>query len=385
MHPITPAISTKLSKVGAGSTQVPFVDVQATYLELKHEINSALAEVLETGVFVLGPAVEEFENDFASYLGVKHCLGVSSGFDALHVALRAVSVQSGDEVLVPANTHIATWMAVSYAGAVPVPVEPDLRTYNIDPEKIEAAITPRTRGIIPVHLYGQPADMDPIVDIARRHGLWVVEDAAQAHGARYNGERVGGMGDVACWSFYPGNNLGAFGDGGAITTSRDDIADRVEVLRNYGQTVKYVNDEKGFNCRLDSLQAAVLGAKLAYLDEWNSRRRAIAAFYTEALEDTDLILPWTAEWAEPVHHVYVVRSDRRDALQDHLKMRGVRTVIHYPIPPHLQTAYSELGLGEGSLPITEKIHREVLSLPIGPHLSMEQAEAVVESVREFCL
>jgi dTDP-4-amino-4,6-dideoxygalactose transaminase len=385
MNPITSEITANLSRQPVKSAPVPFLDVRSTYLSIKEEMDAALAEVLESGAFILGPAVDAFENDFARYLGVKHCVGLSSGLEALHIALLAMGIRPGDEVLVPANTYIATWLAVSFAGAVPVPVEPDMRTYNIDPDRIEAAITPRTRGIIPVHLYGQPADMDAIVDIARRNGLWVVEDAAQAHGARYKGERVGGMGDVACWSFYPGKNLGAFGDGGAITTNREDIADRAQVLRNYGQRVKYVNDEKGFNSRLDSLQAAVLRTKLAFLDEWNSRRRAVAAFYAEALEDTDLVLPWTAQWAENVHHVYVVRSDRRDALQDHLKMRGVGTVIHYPIPPHLQTAYSELGLGEGSLPITEKIHREVLSLPMGPHLRMEQAEAVVEAVREFYL
>ncbi len=385
MNPITSEITTNLSRQHAKSGQVPFLDVRATYLAIKQEMDAALAEVLESGAFILGAAVDAFENDFARYLGVKHCVGLSSGLEALHIALLAVGIRPGDEVLVPANTYIATWLAVSFAGAVPVPVEPDPCTYNIDPDRIEAAITPRTRGIIPVHLYGQPADMDAIVDIARRYGLWVVEDAAQAHGARYKGERIGGMGDVACWSFNPGKNLGAFGDGGAITTNREDIADRVQVLRNYGQRVTYINDEKGFNCRLDSLQAAVLRTKLAHLDEWNSRRRALAAFYGEALENTDLVLPWTAEWAESVHHVYVVRSRHRDALQDHLKMRGIGTVIHYPIPPHLQTAYAELGLDEGSLPITEMIHREVLSLPMGPHLTMEQAEAVVESVREFCL
>lgn len=363
---------------------VPFLDVAATYRELKADIDAALAKVIDSGAFILGSAVDEFESDFAGYLGVQHCVGVSNGLEAIHLALLALGAGPGDEVLVPANTYIATWLAVSHTGATPVPVEPDLRTYNIDPKKIEAAITPRTRGIVPVHLYGQPVDMDAIVEIGRRHGLWVVEDAAQAHGARYKGERIGGMGDVACWSFYPGKNLGAFGDGGAITTNREDIADRVQVLRNYGQRVKYVNDEKGFNCRLDSLQAAVLRIKLACLDEWNSRRRALAAYYSEALQGTDLVLPWTAEFAEAVHHVYVVRSRQRDALQDHLKMRGIGTVIHYPIPPHLQTAFSGMGLREGSLPITEMIHREVLSLPMGPHLRMEQAAAVVEAVREFC-
>lgn len=383
MSSIASEIATSIAQPSAKFAPVPFLDVRATYLDLKEEMDVALAEVLETGAYILGPAVEAFEKAFARYLGVKHCVGVGSGLEALHLALRAVGAGQDDEVLVPANTYIATWLAVSYAGAIPVPIEPDLRTYNIDPERIEAAITPRTRGIVPVHLYGQPADMDAVLEIARRHGLWVVEDAAQAHGARYKDVRIGGMGDAVCWSFYPGKNLGAFGDGGAITTNSDELADRLRVLRNYGSRMKYVNEAKGFNTRLDSLQAAALRVKLGHLDEWNDRRRALAAYYGEALRDTDLVLPWAPAWADPVHHVYAVRTPRRDALQEHLKARGIGTIIHYPIPPHLQEAYRELGLGEGSLPITEKIHREVLSLPMGPHLSREQAEAVVESIREF--
>lgn len=346
-------------------------------------MDSALAPVLKSGAYILGPEVEAFESDFAAYLGVKHCVGVGSGLDALHLAFRALDVRPGDEVLVPGNTYIATWLAVSYAGATPVPIEPDLSTYTMDSGRIEAAITPRTRGIVPVHLYGQPADMDAILEIARRYGLWVVEDAAQAQGARYKGRRIGGMGDAVCWSFYPGKNLGAFGDGGAITTDRADIADRIRVLRNYGSRLKYVNEVKGFNSRLDSLQATVLRIKLRYLDDWNARRRALASLYEEALQDTSVVLPSAPDYAEPVHHLYVVRSPRRDELQEYLRSCGIATLIHYPIPPHRQDAYAELNLSEGSLPITEKIHREVLSLPMGPHLSREQAEAVVEAVREF--
>lgn len=362
---------------------MPFLDVRATYRELESEIDAGIAHVLESGAYILGPEVESFENEFARYLGTNHCVGVGSGLDALYLALCALGVGPGDEVLVPGNTYIATWLAVSHAGAKPVPIEPDLRTYNIDPTLIEAAITKRTRGILPVHLYGQPADMDAILEIAQRHGLWVMEDAAQAHGARYKGNRVGAMSDVACWSFYPGKNLGAFGDAGAVTTNREDLADRIRVLRNYGSRVKYVNENKGFNSRLDPLQAAVLRIKLRHLETWNERRRGLAAFYGDALRDTGLDLPYTPGWAQPVHHVYVVRSRRRNELQEYLKARGIATLIHYPIPPHRQDAYRELGLNEGSLPITEKIHREVLSLPMGPHMSDQQAEAVVENIREF--
>lgn len=353
-------------------------------MELKTQIDAAILQVLDGGTYILGPEVEAFEREFAQYLGVKHCVGLSSGLEALHVALRALGVQQGDEVLVPANTYIATWLAVSYAGGVPVPVEPDLDTYNIDPARIESAITGRTRGIIAVHLYGHPAEMDAIREIAQRRGLWILEDAAQAHGARHRGVRVGGLGDMGCWSFYPGKNLGAFGDGGAITTHRDDLADRVRLLRNYGSRTKYFNETKGFNCRLDTLHAAVLRVKLRHLDEWNRRRRAIAAIYAEQLSDTELVLPTTQAWAEHAHHLYVVRSEHRNALQQHLSARGIGTLVHYPVPPHRQAAYSELGLDRGALPITDRIHDQVLSLPMSPHLAREDAMAVADAVREFC-
>lgn len=362
---------------------MPFLDVRATYLDLREEINAALIDVLEGGAYILGPAVASFEREFAAYLQVPYCVGVSSGLEALHLALCALNAGPGDEVLVPANTYIATWLAVSQTGATPVPVEPCLDTYNIDPDRVEAAITPRTRGILPVHLYGQPADMDLILEIARRHDLWVIEDAAQAHGARYKGSRIGGAGDVVCWSFYPGKNLGAFGDGGALTTRRADLADKLQVLRNYGSRVKYFNEVRGYNSRLDSLQAAVLQVKLRHLDEWNTRRRMLAAYYDAGLKRTGLVLPSVPDWAEPVCHLYVVRSERRDALQEFLKDRGIATLVHYPVPPHRQGAYRDLGMEEGSLPITERIHREVLSLPMGPHVSDAQAESVVESICEF--
>jgi dTDP-4-amino-4,6-dideoxygalactose transaminase len=332
----------------------------------------------------LGKEVEAFEKEFAEYLNVKCCVGVGNGLDALHLALRALGVGQGDEVLVPSNTYIATWLAVSYAGAVPVPVEPDESTYNIDPEKLEAAITDRARAIIPVHLYGQPADMDPILEIARKHNLWVLDDAAQAHGACYKGKRVGGLGDITGWSFYPGKNLGALGDGGAVTTNNGELADRVRVLRNYGSRTKYFNEVRGFNSRLDEIQAAVLRVKLGHLDEWNARRRRIAEWYLRELKDCDLILPYVPDWAGPVYHLFALRSGQRDRLQQYLKTQDVGTLIHYPVPPHLQQAYSGIGLAAGALPISERIHREVLSLPIGPHVTEAQVETVIRAVREFC-
>ncbi|MGH9681804.1 MAG: DegT/DnrJ/EryC1/StrS family aminotransferase [Candidatus Acidiferrales bacterium] len=346
-------------------------------------MDEAVSRVLESGHYLLGKELETFEKEFAEYQETRYCVGVGNGLDALHLAILALGSGPGDEVLVPSNTYIATWLAASYAGATPVPVEPDERTFNIDPRKIEAAITPKTKGIIPVHLYGQPADMEPILEIARRHKLWVLEDAAQAHGARYKGKRVGGLGDIAGWSFYPGKNLGALGDGGAITTNNPDLADRVRVLRNYGSRVKYVNDIKGFNSRLDEIQAAALRVKLRRLDDWNERRRRIAARYTRELANTSLALPEAPSWADPVFHLYVTRSKHRDKLREHLDRAGINTLIHYPIPPHLQQAYKELGLGPGALPISEKIHQEVLSLPIGPHLTDEQAARVIRAVREF--
>ena len=379
---ITKTTESTLHSSGA-SVQIPFLDLRAPYLELQNEIDDNIGHVLGSGSFVLGKAVDAFEQDFAQYIGVKHCIGVGSGLDALHLSLRALGAGPGDEVLVPSNTYIATWLAISEVGATPVPIEPDSITYNMDPGLVEAKITPRTKGIMPVHLYGQPADMDPLLEIARRHGLWVLEDAAQAHGARYKGVHVGGLGDAAGWSFYPGKNLGAFGDGGAITTNNDQLADQLRVLRNYGSRIKYFNEIKGFNSRLDSLQAAVLQVKLKYLDEWNARRRAIADLYTSSLRGTALTLPGWPSWAEHVFHLFVVRCQNRDDLQNYLKARGVGSLIHYPVPPHLQSAYGELGFTEGSMPLTEAIHREVLSLPMGPHLRLQHAQMVIEAVREF--
>lgn len=353
------------------------------HTELRPRLDAAYSRVVDSNWLILGKELEAFECEFAEYCGVKHCIGVANGLDALFITLKAMGIGAGDEVIVPSNTYIATWLAVSYAGATPVPVEPDIRTYNIDPEQIEAAITLRTKAIMPVHLYGQPADMDPINTIAQRFGLQVIEDAAQAHGARYKGRRAGSLGNAAGFSFYPGKNLGALGDGGAVTTNDDNLAEQLRILRNYGSRTKYHNEVKGFNSRLDELQAAFLREKLAVLDNWNERRRLASADYCNELSNCDLELPWVPEWAEPVWHLFVVRSNRRDALQKSLTDRGISTMIHYPIPPHLQPAYAEMGLATGSLPIAEKIHREVLSLPIYPQLRSEQIGRIADTCREF--
>jgi len=362
---------------------VPFLDLRAAYLELKPEIDAAVARVLDSGHFILGSEVDAFEKEFARFTGAEYCVGVGNGLEALHLGLRALGVGPGDEVIVPSNTYIATWLAVSYTGAKPVPVEPDERTYNMNPSAVENEITARTKVIMPVHLYGQSADMDPILEIARNHELWVLDDAAQAQGARYKGKRVGSLGHVTGWSFYPGKNLGACGDAGAVTTDSAEIADRVRVLRNYGSRVKYFNEAQGFNSRLDEIQAAILRVKLRKLDDWNVRRRQIADFYRRELEGTGLALPYVPVWAEAIYHLFVIRTGEREALRKHLEHAGIGTLIHYPVPPHLQHAYRSLGYAEGSLPIAERIHREVLSLPMSPHLSKEQALAVVEAIRAF--
>lgn len=369
---------------------IPFLDLRAAYLELKTKIDDAIARVLKSGGYVLGEEVGAFEAEWAAYCEAKHAVGVANGLDALHLGLRALGVGPGDEVIVPSNTYIATWLAVSQCGARPVPVEPDARTYNIDPARIEQAITPATRVILPVHLYGQPADLDPILEIARKHGLRVVEDAAQAHGARYKGQRIGAHGDIVAWSFYPGKNLGAMGDGGAITTNDLDIADRIRVLRNYGSLVKYQNEVQGYNSRLDPIQAAVLRVKLRVLDEWNDRRKAIAKAYLDNFQvvaktndldqmrntESRLRLPFVPEWADPVWHLFVVRHPNRDQLQQRLAHAGIQTMIHYPIPPHKQKAYAREGFGKMKLTLASQIADEVLSLPIGPQMESESVQEI---------
>ncbi|WP_243614346.1 DegT/DnrJ/EryC1/StrS family aminotransferase [Shimia aestuarii] len=359
---------------------VPFLDLGAAYRELKTEIDSAIQRVLDSGWYILGPEVEAFEAEWAAYCEADHAVGLANGLDALILALRALDIGSGDEVIVPSNTYIATWLAVTAVGARPVPVEPDPATHNIDPARIADAITPATRALLPVHLYGQPADLDPLLALARQHGLPVIEDAAQAHGARYKGRRIGALGDVVCWSFYPGKNLGALGDGGAVTTNCPDLADRIRVLRNYGSRVKYKNEVLGENSRLDPIQAAVLRVKLPHLDAWTDRRRAIAGAYAEGLRDTELILPHVPEWADPVWHLYVVRSPDRDGLQQRLTAAGVGTLIHYPIPPHMQAAYARLGLAPEALPLARDLAGEVLSLPMGPQLLLADAVRVAANV-----
>jgi dTDP-4-amino-4,6-dideoxygalactose transaminase len=361
---------------------VPFLDLRASYLELKVEVDQAAARVLDSGWYLLGEELSAFEREFAAYTGTKHCIGVGNGLEALRLVLEARGIGPGDEVIVPSNTYIATWLAVSQVGAKLVPVEPDEQTYNIDPTRIAAAISSCTKAIIPVHLYGQPADMTPIMDIAAQHNLFVLEDAAQAQGAKYDGKPVGGFGHAAAWSFYPGKNLGAFGDAGAITTNDDELAERLRKLRNYGSSVRYVHEVQGGNSRMDELQAAVLRVKLRRLDDWNARRAAIAELYKRELNRLDLVLPEVLDNVHSAWHLFVIRTECRQALQAALSAMGVQTLIHYPTPPHLQGAYHALKWSEGQFPVSERIHREVLSLPIGPHLSGSQVQHVVDAVKQ---
>ena len=371
---------------------IPFLELKPGYQELKAELDAAYQRVMDSGWFLLGRELEGFETEYAGYCGSKHCVGVANGLDALHLILRAWEIGAGDEVIVPSNTYIATWLAVSYAGATPVPVEPDPRTCNIDPAQIEAAITPRTRAIMPVHLYGQPADMDPIMEMAGRHGLKVIEDSAQAQGALYKGRRAGALGHASGHSFYPGKNLGAFGDGGAVTTDDDALADRVRTLRNYGSKKKYYNECQGFNSRLDELQAAFLRVKLKKLDEWNARRRRLAGIYLREFAPfcaeppaSGIVLPFVSAEVTPVWHLFVVRHGQRDAFQRRLAERGVGTLIHYPVPPHRSGAYANLQVSQSKelkLPVAEELARTVISLPIGPHVTIEQAGQVAVAVGE---
>ena len=362
--------------------RVPFVDLVPGHRSIARQLAAAQARVWRANRLILGPEVEAFEVEFARYCGTRHAVGVGNGLDGLHLALRAFGVGRGDEVLVPSHTFIATWLAVSQAGAKPVPVEPLEGTFNMDPSRLEAAITPRTRAIVPVHLYGQPADMGGILRIARRHRLAVVEDAAQAHGARYRGRRVGSLGDAAVFSFYPTKNLGALGDGGAITTKDRAIADAVRRMRNYGSSAKNRHEAKGFNSRLDELQAAFLRVKLRHLDAWNRRRHAVATEYMHSLAKVDfLTLPEVPDWGEPVWHLFVVRSGERDRLAAHLGRAGIGTMVHYPSPPHRQRAYAEFG--HRKLPIADRLAGEVLSLPIYPCMEGRAAAIVAKAVLNF--
>lgn len=365
--------------------QVPFLDLKATYLELKSELDEAFHRVMNSGHYILGSEVKQFEEEFAHYCGVKNCIGVGNGLEALHLILLAYGIGPGDEVIVPSNTYIATWLAVTYTGAKIVSVEPDLATYNLDPQALEKAITSKTKAILAVHLYGQPADIDPINEIARKYNLKVIEDSAQAQGALYKGRKTGALGDASGFSFYPGKNLGAFGDAGAITTQDDRLAEKLRMLRNYGSKIKYENQCIGYNSRLDELQAAFLRVKLRYLDEWNERRCAVANQYLKSMSNTNIIFPSVDKNVNHVWHVFVVRTKDREALRNHLSSYNIDSLIHYPIPPHLQQAYVEMGCTNGSFPISEKIHNEVLSLPISPHMKESHIQNVIDAINSFFL
>lgn len=359
---------------------IPFVDLRAQYLSIKAEIDEAIARVLETTAFVLGREVEAFEAAFAEYVGARFCVGLNSGTAAVQLAVMACGIGAGDEVIVPANTFFATAEGVSTAGASPVFVDADPDSYNLDPARIEAAITERTRAIMPVHLYGQAADLDPVFEIAGRHKLLVIEDAAQAHGSLYKGKRVGPLSDAGCFSFYPGKNLGAYGEGGAVVTNDEAVARRVRLLRDHGSEQKYRHEIVGYNFRLEGIQGAVLGVKLRHLDKWNDLRRAHAARYNELLAGSPLTLPRELAYARHIYHLYVVQADERDALQQRLSEAGVQTGIHYPIPIHLQPAYASMGHKAGDFPEAERQARRVLSLPMFPELTDEQIEKVVEAI-----
>jgi len=363
---------------------VPFLDLKNQPAELCSDIRSAMDQVLADCNFILGKPVAEFEEAFAAYCECKYALGVASGLDALKLILRAMDIGPGDEVITVSHTFIATALAISSVGATPVLVEVDPATYTMDPAAFEAAINGRTKAVMPVHLYGQTADMDPILEIARRHGLKVIEDACQSHGARCNGRRAGSLGDAAAFSFYPGKNLGAYGDGGAVTTSDAALAERIRAMRNYGSIRKYYHDTLGENSRLDTLQAAVLGVKLKVLDEGNAARRDAAARYTEQLASVgDLITPAVRKGSEHVFHLYVIQTGRRDDLQRYLLEQGVECLIHYPVPVHLQRAYDSNHWNAGDFPLTGKLATRILSLPVFPGITEAQQRYVTDLIKKF--
>ena len=364
--------------------KVPFLDLHASYIELQNEIDSSISRVLSSGRYIGGSEVESFEDQFSNYCGSKFTIGVANGLDALVLSLKSLDIGMGDEVIVPANTFIATWLAVSEVGAIPVPVEPNPLTYNIDVEEIQKAITPQTKAIIPVHLFGQPADLDPILLLAKQHNLFIIEDAAQAIGSRYKEKKIGAHGDLVCWSFYPGKNLGAFGDAGAISTNNEALANKIRSLSNYGSNQKYIHNFIGMNSRLDPMQAAILKVKLRFLDSWIDRRKNIASVYSSTFKDhPDFKIPYVPDWAEPVWHLYVINSNHRNKIQNNLTENGIETIIHYPIPPHLQDAYSKILPTNISLPVTECLAQNILSLPIGPHLLEAQYSYVIECLNKI--
>jgi dTDP-4-amino-4,6-dideoxygalactose transaminase len=362
---------------------IPFLNFEPMHKLIRSEIMQSFQDVYDANWFVMGKKLEAFEKEYAAFNDTKFSIGVSNGLDALHLALKALNVTKGDEVIVPSNTYIATALAASYVGATPVFVEPDQNTYNINPANIEAAITSKTKVIMPVHLYGQACDMDAIMTIAKKHNLFVVEDNAQAHGATFNGKITGSFGNANGTSFYPGKNLGALGDAGAVTTNDETIAKKIAMLRNYGSEKKYHNEEIGFNMRLDEVQAGFLSVKLKHLNEWTKQRKEIAKQYNEALKNvSDLVLPAVHANATHVYHLYVIKTKNRDGLQKHLSENGIGTLIHYPIPPHLQKAYQSLGLKKGSFPIAEELADNCLSLPIWPGMTLDQVNTVAENIKK---
>jgi len=364
--------------------RVPFLELARADAAIRDELAQAAAEVIDSGWFVLGPQVEAFEAEFAAYVGAKHCVGVGNGLDAMTLCLQAWGVGPGHEVVVPSNTYIATWLAVTRCGATLVPVEPSESSFNLEAAAVADALTERTSVVLPVHLYGRPADVPEIRRTATAAGVKVLDDAAQAHGAECAGGRVGALADATAWSFYPTKNLGAVGDAGAVTTDDDDTAAALRALRNYGTTSKYVNDRLGVNSRLDELQAALLRVKLRHLDEWVQQRGRIARAYLSGLASNGLMLPSAPSEGRHAWHLFVVRHPRRDDLQRELTARGIGTLIHYPIPPHLQGAYASMGKGVGSFPVSEAIHREVLSLPLAPYLSDDEVSTVIDTTVDAC-
>jgi dTDP-4-amino-4,6-dideoxygalactose transaminase len=362
---------------------IPYLDLQAQHRSIKPEIDAAIQRVLDTSAYVLGPAVAEFETNFARYCAADFAVGVNSGTSALELSLRALDIGPGDEVITAANTFVATAAAIVHAGAKPVLVDVDPATRNLDPRLLPMVVSPRTRAIIPVHLYGQPAEMDPIMRFANKYDLPVIEDAAQAHGAVCNGRRAGSIGRLGAFSFYPGKNLGAYGEGGAVVTSDESLARRLRSLRDHGSEKKYYHDEVGYNARMEGIQGAVLGVKLKYLDRWNTARREIAGWYDDMLKGLPVTLPARFENTEPVFHLYVIETERRDGLQSYLKENGVPTLIHYPVPIHLQRGYDFLGYAKGEFPVTERLSDTVLSLPIYPELNRDQVEYICGKIREY--
>jgi dTDP-4-amino-4,6-dideoxygalactose transaminase len=362
---------------------IPYLDLPAQMRPLRKELDAVIAKTIDNCSFCLGPDVAQFEQDFAYYCGAKHALGFNSGTSALHIAMLLLNIKPGDEVISTPHTFVATSWAISYVGAKPVYVDIDDQTFNINPALIEKAITPRTRAIMPVHLYGHPFDIDPILEICRKHKLPLVEDSCQSHGAKYKGKTVGTFGEASGFSFYPGKNLGACGEGGALVTNNDAYAARAKALREHGSTQRYYHDEVGFNYRMEGIQGAVLGVKLKHLDAWTRDRRRVAKRYHELLADTPLQLPLEASWAESVYHLYVVRHPRRDDLKKHLEANKIGCALHYPLPLHLQKCYASLGYKSGSFPVAEKAARECLSLPIYPELTEEQIQRVSEVIHAF--